>query len=152
MICYINWQGCPKSWARDWPSDLFHRRPPAKRTNYIKHGCLAPFRCPWQQLAEEWEREARKRVSQTQTDADTVKEEEVTSDPDIAVSKPQSRFTVLRWMLCFSLLFMFVIFTENAFLFSFSSSFAFCENKLISIDSKPTPTAGFSWGPLRFVL
>ncbi|XP_034029730.1 ribonucleases P/MRP protein subunit POP1 isoform X2 [Thalassophryne amazonica] len=35
--------------------DKFKRRPPAKRTNYIKHGCLAPFRCPWQQLAEEWE-------------------------------------------------------------------------------------------------
>ncbi|XP_030226745.1 ribonucleases P/MRP protein subunit POP1 isoform X2 [Gadus morhua] len=33
----------------------FKRRPPAKRTNYIKHGCLAPFRCPWQQLVEEWE-------------------------------------------------------------------------------------------------
>uniref|UniRef100_A0A672YHN0 POP1 homolog, ribonuclease P/MRP subunit n=1 Tax=Sphaeramia orbicularis TaxID=375764 RepID=A0A672YHN0_9TELE len=35
--------------------DKFKRRPPAKRTNYIKHGCLAPFCCPWQQLAEEWE-------------------------------------------------------------------------------------------------
>ncbi|XP_077088731.1 ribonucleases P/MRP protein subunit POP1 isoform X3 [Siphateles boraxobius] len=33
----------------------FKRRPPSKRTNYIKHGCLAPFRCPWQQLTEEWE-------------------------------------------------------------------------------------------------
>ncbi|XP_056142227.1 ribonucleases P/MRP protein subunit POP1 [Lampris incognitus] len=33
----------------------FKRRPPAKRTNYIKHGCLAPFCCPWQQLAEEWD-------------------------------------------------------------------------------------------------
>ncbi|XP_016140227.1 ribonucleases P/MRP protein subunit POP1 [Sinocyclocheilus grahami] len=33
----------------------FKRRPPSKRTNYIKHGCLAPFRCPWQQLMEEWE-------------------------------------------------------------------------------------------------
>ncbi|XP_061093098.1 ribonucleases P/MRP protein subunit POP1 isoform X2 [Conger conger] len=35
--------------------DGYKRRPPAKRPNYIKHGCLAPFRCPWQQLAEEWE-------------------------------------------------------------------------------------------------
>ncbi|XP_028835953.1 ribonucleases P/MRP protein subunit POP1 isoform X2 [Denticeps clupeoides] len=33
----------------------FTRRPPAKRANYIKHGCLTPFRCPWQQLTEEWE-------------------------------------------------------------------------------------------------
>uniref|UniRef100_A0A3Q3GGI7 POP1 homolog, ribonuclease P/MRP subunit n=1 Tax=Labrus bergylta TaxID=56723 RepID=A0A3Q3GGI7_9LABR len=49
----------------------FKRRPPAKRTNYIKHGCLAPFRCPWQQLAEEWEpirwnRERRKTVRSKQ--------------------------------------------------------------------------------------
>lgn len=35
--------------------DKFKRRPPAKRTNYIKAGCLAPFRCPWKQLVEEWE-------------------------------------------------------------------------------------------------
>ncbi|KAL7835658.1 hypothetical protein SRHO_G00280050 [Serrasalmus rhombeus] len=35
--------------------EKFKRRPPSKRTNYIKHGCLAPFRCPWEQLAEEWE-------------------------------------------------------------------------------------------------
>ncbi|XP_022609120.1 ribonucleases P/MRP protein subunit POP1 [Seriola dumerili] len=82
--------------------DKFKRRPPAKRTNYIKHGCLAPFRCPWQQLAEEWELitseggEEQKRDSQTQTttDADTVMEEEMTSHT--AVTKPQSRFTVLR--------------------------------------------------------
>ncbi|XP_062841503.1 ribonucleases P/MRP protein subunit POP1 [Trichomycterus rosablanca] len=33
----------------------FKRYPPSKRTNYIKHGCLAPFRCPWQQLVEEWD-------------------------------------------------------------------------------------------------
>ncbi|MBN3308477.1 POP1 protein, partial [Amia calva] len=36
-------------------TDDYKRRPPAKRPNYIKHGCLAPFCCPWQQLAEEWE-------------------------------------------------------------------------------------------------
>ncbi|XP_071325149.1 ribonucleases P/MRP protein subunit POP1 [Trachinotus anak] len=84
--------------------DKFKRRPPAKRTNYIKHGCLAPFRCPWQQLAEEWELitreggEERKRDSQTQTtaDSDTVMEEEMTSHAEIAAAKPQSRFTVLR--------------------------------------------------------
>ncbi|XP_056619103.1 ribonucleases P/MRP protein subunit POP1 isoform X1 [Triplophysa dalaica] len=35
--------------------EKFKRRPPSKRTNYIKHGCLAPFCCPWQQLTEEWE-------------------------------------------------------------------------------------------------
>uniref|UniRef100_A0A672YI14 POP1 homolog, ribonuclease P/MRP subunit n=1 Tax=Sphaeramia orbicularis TaxID=375764 RepID=A0A672YI14_9TELE len=62
--------------------DKFKRRPPAKRTNYIKHGCLAPFCCPWQQLAEEWEhitreggeeREGAGR-SRTTTEADTVME------------------------------------------------------------------------------
>uniref|UniRef100_A0A8D3AEU5 POP1 homolog, ribonuclease P/MRP subunit n=1 Tax=Scophthalmus maximus TaxID=52904 RepID=A0A8D3AEU5_SCOMX len=70
----------------------FKRRPPAKRTNYIKHGCLAPFRCPWQQLAEEWELIAM----QTTTRTDTLTEEETTSRPDDGVAKPQSRFTVNR--------------------------------------------------------
>ncbi|XP_043921571.1 ribonucleases P/MRP protein subunit POP1 isoform X2 [Protopterus annectens] len=36
-------------------TDKYKRRPPAKRTNYIKHGALAPFLCPWLQLTEEWE-------------------------------------------------------------------------------------------------
>ncbi|KAF3691539.1 Ribonucleases P/MRP protein subunit POP1 [Channa argus] len=84
--------------------DKYKRRPPAKRTNYIKHGCLAPFRCPWQQLVEEWElitkegREERKGEGQThnKTDADTVMEEEMTSHLDIFVTEPQSCFTVLR--------------------------------------------------------
>ncbi|XP_066532885.1 ribonucleases P/MRP protein subunit POP1 [Hoplias malabaricus] len=40
--------------------EKFKRRPPSKRTNYIKHGCLAPFRCPWQQLSEEWEEKVTK--------------------------------------------------------------------------------------------
>ncbi|XP_042346265.1 ribonucleases P/MRP protein subunit POP1 isoform X2 [Plectropomus leopardus] len=84
--------------------DKFKRRPPAKRTNYIKHGCLAPFCCPWQQLAEEWKlilregEEERKGDSRTQstTEADTVMEEEMTSHGDITVTKPPSRITVLR--------------------------------------------------------
>uniref|UniRef100_A0A3Q1G3M0 POP1 homolog, ribonuclease P/MRP subunit n=1 Tax=Acanthochromis polyacanthus TaxID=80966 RepID=A0A3Q1G3M0_9TELE len=84
--------------------DKFKRRPPAKRTNYIKHGCLAPFCCPWQQLAEEWELlmrdggEERKEDSQIQTtmQTDSVMEKEMTSQEDIAVTRPPSRFTVLR--------------------------------------------------------
>ncbi|XP_058504584.1 ribonucleases P/MRP protein subunit POP1 [Solea solea] len=84
--------------------DKFKRRPPAKRTNYVKHGCLAPFCCPWQQLAEEWElitreeREERKSESQTETTThtDTVMEQEMTSQPNIGETKPQSFFTVLR--------------------------------------------------------
>ncbi|XP_030015166.1 ribonucleases P/MRP protein subunit POP1-like isoform X2 [Sphaeramia orbicularis] len=84
--------------------DKFKRRPPAKRTNYIKHGCLAPFCCPWQQLAEEWEhitreggeeREGAGR-SRTTTEADTVMEGEVaTPRQDVTMTMAQ-RFTVLR--------------------------------------------------------
>ncbi|XP_069579751.1 ribonucleases P/MRP protein subunit POP1 [Brachyistius frenatus] len=86
--------------------DKFKRHPPAKRTNYIKHGCLAPFRCPWQQLAEEWELitreggEEKKGDSQTKTKTttppDSVLEEEMTSQQDIGTTKPESRFTLLR--------------------------------------------------------
>uniref|UniRef100_A0A3Q4GIL5 POP1 homolog, ribonuclease P/MRP subunit n=1 Tax=Neolamprologus brichardi TaxID=32507 RepID=A0A3Q4GIL5_NEOBR len=79
--------------------DKFKRHPPAKRTNYIKHGCVAPFRCPWQQLAEEWEIIVREGSSQTRTtaQADAVTEER-TSQQAISITKPPSRFTVLRCM------------------------------------------------------
>ncbi|KAM3873489.1 ribonucleases P/MRP protein subunit POP1 [Diretmus argenteus] len=76
----------------------FKRRPPAKRTNYIKHGCLAPFRCPWQQLTEEWElivREGGDSQEQTVTQTNTLTAEEVTSHQDFTTTPPQ-RFTVLR--------------------------------------------------------
>ncbi|KAF3840428.1 hypothetical protein F7725_019145 [Dissostichus mawsoni] len=78
----------------------FKRRPPAKRTNYIKHGCLAPFCCPWQQLSEEWELitregEEERRECQSTTEADTVMEE-MTSYGEIAETKPLSRVIVLR--------------------------------------------------------
>ncbi|KAF1387404.1 hypothetical protein PFLUV_G00078340 [Perca fluviatilis] len=79
--------------------DKFKRRPPAKRTNYIKHGCLAPFCCPWQQLAEEWELISRhggeeRKGDQTQTaaEADAL----MTSHGDIPLTKPPSPVTVLR--------------------------------------------------------
>ncbi|KAJ8013410.1 hypothetical protein DPEC_G00052980 [Dallia pectoralis] len=71
----------------------FRRRPPAKRTNYIKNGCLAPFRCPWQQLAEEWEMigcEGDEFASQTRT----PQEQEVTSH--LTQPKTPQSFTVLR--------------------------------------------------------
>lgn len=112
--------GCPRTiWQGFDLSDLSCRRPPAKRTNYIKHGCLAPFRCPWQQLAEEWElitresgreeeEEERKRDSQTQT---TTAADTVTSHPDLAVAKTQSLFTVLRWMIRIFFLLLFLIYT-----------------------------------------
>ncbi|XP_072316657.1 ribonucleases P/MRP protein subunit POP1 [Eucyclogobius newberryi] len=77
--------------------DKFKRRPPAKRTNYIKLGCLAPFRCPWKQLAEEWDvisAEERKGRSES-TDADMVMEEGATLHQDVTSTTPQ-RFSVLR--------------------------------------------------------
>ncbi|XP_067094443.1 ribonucleases P/MRP protein subunit POP1 [Osmerus mordax] len=79
----------------------FKRRPPAKRTNYIKHGCLAPFRCPWQQLAEEWELIVREEAvtggeeakgggsSESLAKLLVPKAGEVTSQVDVA-------FTILR--------------------------------------------------------
>ncbi|XP_016053956.1 PREDICTED: ribonucleases P/MRP protein subunit POP1 [Miniopterus natalensis] len=35
--------------------EKYKRRPPAKRPNYVKLGTLAPFCCPWEQLARDWE-------------------------------------------------------------------------------------------------
>ncbi|XP_043543587.1 ribonucleases P/MRP protein subunit POP1 [Chiloscyllium plagiosum] len=35
--------------------DKYNKYPPAKRPNYIHYGTMTPFRCPWQQLVEEWE-------------------------------------------------------------------------------------------------
>ncbi|XP_027874843.1 ribonucleases P/MRP protein subunit POP1 isoform X1 [Xiphophorus couchianus] len=83
--------------------DMFRRRPPAKRTNYIKQGCLAPFRCPWQQLAEEWEllvtdggadRKGDVQTQMTRKSHEVI--EEVTSQQNVAAASPPSCFTVLR--------------------------------------------------------
>ncbi|XP_068937233.1 ribonucleases P/MRP protein subunit POP1 isoform X2 [Petaurus breviceps papuanus] len=35
--------------------EKYKRHPPAKRPNYVKHGTLSPFRCPWEQLTRDWE-------------------------------------------------------------------------------------------------
>ncbi|XP_010224650.1 PREDICTED: ribonucleases P/MRP protein subunit POP1 [Tinamus guttatus] len=35
--------------------EKFKRRPPAKRSNYVKLGTLSPFLCPWGQLTKNWE-------------------------------------------------------------------------------------------------
>ncbi|XP_076004688.1 ribonucleases P/MRP protein subunit POP1 [Genypterus blacodes] len=87
--------------------DKFKRRPPAKRTNYIKHGCLAPFCCPWQQLAEEWElimrEDGEEGTGQGQTQT-TQMEVEVTSQQDATMTMSQSSFTVLRNRKCLRLL------------------------------------------------
>ncbi|XP_060756098.1 ribonucleases P/MRP protein subunit POP1 isoform X2 [Neoarius graeffei] len=74
--------------------EKFKRRPPSKRTNYIKYGCVAPFRCPWQQLVEEWEDRVKQDEDDNQ-DSKTIKMKDVTllsgDDPN-----PASAFTVLR--------------------------------------------------------
>ncbi|XP_028281563.1 ribonucleases P/MRP protein subunit POP1 [Parambassis ranga] len=72
----------------------FKRYPPAKRTNYIKHGCLAPFRCPWQQLAEEWELIVKEGGEERKGDGQTTTRME--ERQDMTVTKPPSCFTVLR--------------------------------------------------------
>ncbi|XP_063307284.1 ribonucleases P/MRP protein subunit POP1 [Pelobates fuscus] len=56
--------------------DKYKGRPPAKRTNFIKHGILAPFRCPWEQLTREWEIRARTdKESIGRTEENTDREE-----------------------------------------------------------------------------
>ncbi|XP_027705820.1 ribonucleases P/MRP protein subunit POP1 isoform X1 [Vombatus ursinus] len=51
---------CPAGilFAREQENNLlekYKRHPPAKRPNYVKHGTLSPFRCPWGQLTRDWE-------------------------------------------------------------------------------------------------
>ncbi|KAG9339362.1 hypothetical protein JZ751_023755 [Albula glossodonta] len=92
--------------------DRYRRRPPAKRPNYIKHGCLAPFRCPWQQLAEEWEMIWREGEEgdlsspppglqpQLREEATALQTQEVTSQPQSAVAVLRNRkalFTLSAW-------------------------------------------------------
>ncbi|KAJ8353849.1 hypothetical protein SKAU_G00214160 [Synaphobranchus kaupii] len=103
---------CPAGarFLQEQETELLHnykRRPPAKRPNYIKHGCLAPFRCPWQQLAEEWEMIVREGEGgdlpvpppnpqpQLREETSAPLPQEVTSHADSA-APPQSRTIVLR--------------------------------------------------------
>ncbi|XP_077454504.1 ribonucleases P/MRP protein subunit POP1 [Stigmatopora argus] len=83
--------------------EKFKRRPPAKRTNYIKNGCLAPFCCPWQQLAEEWdviENDGEERKgdawAESTLQGDAAMQSEIMSRPQVPVSSPPTHFTVLR--------------------------------------------------------
>ncbi|XP_061632850.1 ribonucleases P/MRP protein subunit POP1 [Phyllopteryx taeniolatus] len=99
---------CPAGarFQEDQESELlekFKRRPPAKRTNYIKHGCLAPFCCPWQQLAEEWDvigsdGEDKKGDIQAKSTSrgDTAIQSEIMSHHEVPATKLQTHFTVLR--------------------------------------------------------
>ncbi|XP_053343428.1 ribonucleases P/MRP protein subunit POP1 [Clarias gariepinus] len=73
--------------------EKFKRHPPSKRTNYIKYGCVAPFRCPWQQLVEEWE----ERVKQDEDNQD-ITSLKMKDEPLLSGDRPVpgSAFTVLR--------------------------------------------------------
>ncbi|TSK20265.1 Ribonucleases P/MRP protein subunit POP1 [Bagarius yarrelli] len=72
--------------------EKFKRYPPSKRTNYIKYGCLAPFRCPWQQLVEEWE-EKLKHVDMQNTTTISMKDATLLSGDGL---NSASAFSVLR--------------------------------------------------------
>ncbi|XP_053105779.1 ribonucleases P/MRP protein subunit POP1 [Hemicordylus capensis] len=65
--------------------EKFKRHPPAKRANYIKHGTLAPFLCPWDKLTQDWEARNRAHGKQMHTPAldseACVTEEQVSGGP-----------------------------------------------------------------------
>ncbi|XP_032078555.1 ribonucleases P/MRP protein subunit POP1 [Thamnophis elegans] len=70
--------------------EKFKRRPPAKRANYIKHGTLAPFLCPWDKLTQNWETRYKVNMESTQLSAlereDCVSEEHVLGGPSSTTS------------------------------------------------------------------
>ncbi|KAL7984160.1 hypothetical protein Chor_002730 [Crotalus horridus] len=81
---------CPagSQFAKELEENLlekFKRRPPAKRANYIKHGTLAPFLCPWDKLAQDWETRYKVPTKTMQISAvdreDCVSEEQVLGGP-----------------------------------------------------------------------
>ncbi|GAA6098880.1 ribonucleases P/MRP protein subunit POP1 [Tachysurus ichikawai] len=73
--------------------EKFKRYPPSKRTNYIKYGCVAPFRCLWQQLVEEWEEKVKQH--EDIQDTKTIQMKDV---PSLSGESPNpaSALTVLR--------------------------------------------------------
>uniref|UniRef100_A0A8C6XG81 POP1 homolog, ribonuclease P/MRP subunit n=1 Tax=Naja naja TaxID=35670 RepID=A0A8C6XG81_NAJNA len=77
--------------------EKFKRRPPAKRANYIKHGTLAPFLCPWDKLTQDWETRYEVQMKSTQISAldreDCVPEEHVLGSPSSTTSMVDS----LNW-------------------------------------------------------
>ncbi|XP_058034597.1 ribonucleases P/MRP protein subunit POP1 [Ahaetulla prasina] len=94
---------CPagSQFAKELEENLlekFKRRPPAKRANYIKHGTLAPFLCPWDKLTQDWETRYKVHMESTQLSAldreDCVSEEHVLSghsSTTSAVDAPASK-------------------------------------------------------------
>nr|XP_056710449.1 ribonucleases P/MRP protein subunit POP1 [Euleptes europaea] len=62
--------------------EKFKRRPPAKRANYIKHGTLAPFFCPWEKLTLDWK--TRNEATQKDEASSVLDVEELTTERDAA--------------------------------------------------------------------
>ncbi|KAM6457605.1 ribonucleases P/MRP protein subunit POP1 isoform 2-T2 [Liasis olivaceus] len=86
---------CPagSQFAKELEENLlekFKRHPPAKRANYIKHGTLAPFLCPWDKLTQDWETRNKVHMKSLQIPAldseDCVSEKLVLSDPRFTTS------------------------------------------------------------------
>ncbi|XP_072007612.1 ribonucleases P/MRP protein subunit POP1 [Engystomops pustulosus] len=73
--------------------EKYTRRPPAKRTNFIKHGVLSPFHCPWDQLTREWEmleaigKEPPKDEPQREKTGENPPDEEMKKEPSSAAEK-----------------------------------------------------------------
>ncbi|KAG9478743.1 hypothetical protein GDO78_012417 [Eleutherodactylus coqui] len=77
--------------------EKYTRRPPAKRTNFIKHGVLSPFHCPWDQLTREWELRPSVGLEfpkvQLKVDNLEIKEEPADSPADEEMSMESSAVT-----------------------------------------------------------
>ncbi|TRY83315.1 hypothetical protein DNTS_006040 [Danionella cerebrum] len=72
--------------------EQYKRRPPSKRTNFIKHNTLAPFRSPWSQLVQEWHQRSKEKTEVTEQKMETG--ENLDSQISLRLNPPG--FTVLR--------------------------------------------------------
>ncbi|XP_077207943.1 ribonucleases P/MRP protein subunit POP1 [Paroedura picta] len=95
----LDYPDCPAGiqFAREVERGLlekFKRRPPAKRANYIKHGTLAPFLCPWEKLTLDWKEARRKEEESSVGGSELLAEEgEAPCGPSLEVSGPDSPMT-----------------------------------------------------------
>ncbi|XP_060099432.1 ribonucleases P/MRP protein subunit POP1 [Heteronotia binoei] len=86
---------CPASiqFAREAERCLlekFKRRPPAKRANYVKHGTLAPFFCPWEKLTLDWE--AQNEASQKEEDSSGLGSEDLAAEEEASCGRSPGVF------------------------------------------------------------
>ncbi|XP_054841114.1 ribonucleases P/MRP protein subunit POP1 [Eublepharis macularius] len=86
---------CPAGiqFARELERNLlekFKRRPPAKRANYIKHGTLKPFFCPWEKLTLDWE--ARNEASHKYVDSSVLESEDLAAEGEASCGPSHGMF------------------------------------------------------------